>query len=135
MPWYRRMPKERVERVARMHAQNKDAAAALGINPNSFTRLCNYHGVETPHARKRRHAVRTERKKDEPTPDQTDHLLSLAEAMTLLNVPASLLLEHVRQSTIPVHQMHGRLRFPLDELAMWAAQQGITGETTADEMS
>lgn len=33
MPWYRRMPKERVERVARMDAKNKDAAAALGITP------------------------------------------------------------------------------------------------------
>ena len=136
MPWYRRMPKERVERAARMYASNQDAGAALGIKPGSFTRLCNYYGIETPHARRRRQSdERTKRINNGPTPEKAGELLSVAEVVTLLNVPSSWLLEHVRQGTIPVHQAHGRLRFSMDELAAWAAQQGIKGETTADEMS
>ncbi len=48
--------RERVERVARIYASNKEASQALGIAPESFGRLCRQYGIETPHARKRHRA-------------------------------------------------------------------------------
>ncbi len=44
----------RVRFAARLYASNRDAALALGISPNSFSRLCKRYGIETPNARKRR---------------------------------------------------------------------------------
>ncbi len=44
----------KLRRVARLYNQNFDAAAALGIQPRSFGRLCKEHGIETPWVRKRR---------------------------------------------------------------------------------
>ena len=48
------IPRERVERAARMYSNSKYAAEALGIQPNSFYRLCRRYGIETPMQRKRR---------------------------------------------------------------------------------
>ena len=44
----------RIARAARIYASNKDAAAALGIAPGSFSRLCKHYGIETPRARQHR---------------------------------------------------------------------------------
>ena len=41
-------PKERIERAARIYSTAKDAATALGIDPNSFRRLCKKYEVEIP---------------------------------------------------------------------------------------
>jgi len=45
--------KTRIERVARIYASNQDAAAALGIQPSSFGRLCRRFGIPTPKQRRR----------------------------------------------------------------------------------
>jgi hypothetical protein len=50
-----RIGRERVERVARVYASNKDASQALGITLGSFGRLCRKFEIETPYARRRRH--------------------------------------------------------------------------------
>ena len=47
--------KDRIERAARIYASNHDAGLALGIALGRFGRLCRRYGIETPHARKRRH--------------------------------------------------------------------------------
>ena len=44
----------RLERVAKMSKSNKEASAALGIAPASFSRACRRHGIATPQARRRR---------------------------------------------------------------------------------
>ena len=49
-----KVSKERLERVARVYASNKDACKALGITMQSFSRLCRSYGVETPYARRHR---------------------------------------------------------------------------------
>ena len=49
-----RISRERVERVARIYASNKDASQVLGITLGSFGRLCRKLGIETPYARRRR---------------------------------------------------------------------------------
>ena len=46
--------KEEVVRAARIYHTNAAAAAALGIRSDSFSRLCQRQGVETPFARTRR---------------------------------------------------------------------------------
>ena len=46
--------RERLERVARIYKSNKEASAALGIAPASFSRACRRHGIETPYARTRK---------------------------------------------------------------------------------
>ncbi len=48
------VPKDAVERVARMYHSNSDASAALGVEMRSFGRLCRRYAIETPYARKRR---------------------------------------------------------------------------------
>ena len=48
------IPREQVERVARVYHQNGDASAALGITLRSFGRLCKRFGIETPYARRLR---------------------------------------------------------------------------------
>ena len=62
------MPKierDRIERAARIYANNQDAGLALGIAPGSFGRLCRRYGVETPKARKaRRHQDILRRRED-----------------------------------------------------------------------
>ena len=55
-----RISRFRVERAARMHRTNTDAARSLGIAPATFVRLCTRHEIETPYARyKRRHRERS----------------------------------------------------------------------------
>ena len=49
-----RISRERVERVARIYASNKDASQALGITLGSFGRLCRKFGIATPYVRRRR---------------------------------------------------------------------------------
>lgn len=49
-----KISRERVKRVARIYASNKEASQALGINLRSFGRLCRRYGVESPYARRRR---------------------------------------------------------------------------------
>ncbi len=44
--------KERIERACRIYKNNKDAAEALGIHPNSLSRLCRKYGVSTPRQQK-----------------------------------------------------------------------------------
>ncbi len=41
----------KIERVARIYKQHKDASAALDISLHQFARLCRYYGIETPYAR------------------------------------------------------------------------------------
>lgn len=48
--------RDRIERVARIYSSNKDAAAALGILPQSFQRLCKKYGVQTPIQRRKARA-------------------------------------------------------------------------------
>ena len=45
------IPREALERVARMYKSNKEASRALGIHPGSFARLCRRHGIDTPYVR------------------------------------------------------------------------------------
>ena len=45
-------PPERIERAARMYHRTRDAAAALGIAPSSFSRLCRRYGIATPGQRR-----------------------------------------------------------------------------------
>ena len=46
--------REQIQRVARIYHTNVAAAAALGIAPGSFGRLCRRYEVETPLARRKR---------------------------------------------------------------------------------
>jgi len=48
------VPRDAVERVARIYHSNSDASAALGIEMRSFGRLCRRYRIETPYARQRR---------------------------------------------------------------------------------
>lgn len=48
------VPREQIERVARIYHTNQDASRALGIALRSFSRLCKRYEVETPYARRRR---------------------------------------------------------------------------------
>ena len=49
-----KIARDRLERVARIYANNQDASRALGIAAGTFGRLCRQYGIETPYARKRR---------------------------------------------------------------------------------
>ena len=49
-----RIPRERVERAARLYNSAKDAALAIGILPSSFRKMCQQYGVELPSARRAR---------------------------------------------------------------------------------
>ena len=55
----RKTPLDQVERVARVYKSNADASRALGITTQAFGRLCRQHGIETPHARRRRGSRRS----------------------------------------------------------------------------
>ena len=50
-----KVPKDWIERAARVYASNQDASKALGIANGTFGRLCRLYGIETPFARQRRH--------------------------------------------------------------------------------
>ncbi len=45
-------PPERIEKAARIYHSTGDAAAALGIAPSSFGRLCRRYGIATPGQRR-----------------------------------------------------------------------------------
>ncbi len=49
------VPRETVERAARIYPSNMEAAAALGIAAGSFGRLCRRHG-RNPTSKKAAHA-------------------------------------------------------------------------------
>lgn len=46
------VPRDHIERVARLYHSNADACVALGITLRSFSRLCKRFGIETPYARR-----------------------------------------------------------------------------------
>lgn len=48
-----KVERERVELAARIYRTSKDAGTALGIAPQSFSRLCRTYGILTPAARRR----------------------------------------------------------------------------------
>lgn len=48
-----KIPREWIERAARVYASNQDACKALGIAGGTFGRLCRQYGIETPFARQR----------------------------------------------------------------------------------
>jgi hypothetical protein len=48
-----KVPKEWLERVARVYASNQEASRALGIANGTFGRLCRQYEIETPFARQR----------------------------------------------------------------------------------
>ena len=50
----RRIEADRIERMARLCANNIEAGASLGIHPRSFSRACTRYGIETPYARRQR---------------------------------------------------------------------------------
>ena len=56
-----KVPREWLERAARVYNSNADASRALGIAGGTFGRLCRQYGIETPFARQRnaRRAART----------------------------------------------------------------------------
>lgn len=45
---------DRLERVSRIYNTAADAALALGISPQTYSRLCKKHAIETPAQRKQR---------------------------------------------------------------------------------
>ena len=47
------LSRQRIERAASIYATTKDAAAAIGIHPASFRRLCRKYDIPTPQQRKR----------------------------------------------------------------------------------
>ena len=47
-------PRERIEYAVRIYHSTGAAAAALGIAPSSFGRLCRRYGIETPNQRRKR---------------------------------------------------------------------------------
>ena len=51
-----KIERSRIEKAARIYRTNKDAAVALGIASQSFSRLCRVYGIVPPGARRRRPA-------------------------------------------------------------------------------
>ena len=54
MPLSVQLPKDVLERPARMYRTNVDAARALGVSTPGFIRACRREGVETPGERTKR---------------------------------------------------------------------------------
>lgn len=48
-----KVPREWIERAARVYNSNAEASKALGIAGGTFGRLCRQYGIETPFARQR----------------------------------------------------------------------------------
>ena len=48
------IPRDWIERAARVYKSNSEASKALGIATGSFGRLCRKYGIETPYARQQR---------------------------------------------------------------------------------
>ena len=46
------LTRDRIERAARIYRSNREAAQALGCNPNSFGRACRKYGIKTPKERR-----------------------------------------------------------------------------------
>ena len=57
-----KIPKDWIERAARVYASNQDASKALGIAGGTFGRLCRKYDIETPFARHRRSAAPVKRR-------------------------------------------------------------------------
>lgn len=55
------VPRDQVQRVARVYHPNADASAALGITLRSFSRLCKRFRIETPYARRCRRLAQCRR--------------------------------------------------------------------------
>ena len=69
--------RERVERVARIYASNKDASRALGISLGSFGRLCRQYGIETPYERRRKPPVYSGRRGERNVTDSPSMFFKL----------------------------------------------------------
>lgn len=48
------LDRDTIDRAARIYADSKCAAEALGVHQESFRRLCRKHGIETPGQRRKR---------------------------------------------------------------------------------
>ena len=55
----------RIISASRIYHTTVDAAAAVGISPNHFRRLCKKFGVETPAQRRQREKVELRRYREE----------------------------------------------------------------------
>jgi len=71
------IPRDHVERVARICHSNVDASQALGIAMRSFGRLCQRYGIETPYARKRR-LTREAQSPSRPIRSRSDAVVSFS---------------------------------------------------------
>ena len=63
------IPRDLIERAARVYKSNSEASKALGIASGSFARLCRKYGIETPYARQER-ARREARSQGKPKRDR-----------------------------------------------------------------
>ena len=48
------LPIEQLERASRLYKKSREAARALGISEQHYTRLCRKHNIETPYRRQQR---------------------------------------------------------------------------------
>ena len=55
----------RVHNVSRIYNTGKAAAAAIGISPVHYHRLCKLYGIETPAQRRQREKVESRRYREE----------------------------------------------------------------------
>ena len=55
---HEQITKEQLDRVCRIYGNNRDAARALGIAPQSLNRLCSLHKLATPYQRRQRRQQR-----------------------------------------------------------------------------
>lgn len=79
----RRIPIEFLERASRIYSNCKDAARALGISEQHYSRLCRKHAIETPYLRKRR--LRKEAKRLD-NPHETKARQAIVQAMEKTHV-------------------------------------------------
>ena len=52
------IPKQRIERAARIYGSSNEAAAAMGIAPTTFSRLCRKYGIDSLLQRRKKAAER-----------------------------------------------------------------------------
>ena len=60
----------RVHNVSRIYNTGKAAAAAIGISPVHYHRLCKEYGIETPAQRRQREKVESRRYREEAVEQQ-----------------------------------------------------------------
>ena len=88
----RRIPIEFLARASRIYATCADAARALGISEQHYSRLCRKHNIETPYKRKQRlkkeakRAERIEHKRS--TPEEAEAAIDAFEERCRARVEA-----------------------------------------------